>query len=450
MSYLYGDSTPSSLKSNFIEFLGEALDFSVHTLQSANRLQLLAKRIAATKEEADAEITRLEALHVSVATAMERTPKGAPDSPASTCAKAILASATELGQKAAAQAKAKLVVNVTALEAQDAQEREAGERALEGLLRLHDPPAATATVRLVQKGAHYLATRTIGTSFGLEYVMELEIAAPHPFSQVARVDRFVSPLEIQAPESGGWVRKEIRHRPQRLEKYYLSEMTFAPGTATLKLRTSSDGANGFDVEIGEQAPRVQIARVGDGGDGTGSFEISETDAAKILELSETLRASAVEVEQTRTRLIEATLDGIAFRQLPNPALLVNRLVDAMAPVVQEIALHSLAPGELILKRLVANHRREEIFVSKAALDQKLAPLSEGTRSKFRALGLTVNVSRLPPPPPPESQPRSLAPVPVPESSVVIAGAGEEDGEGEGEEDQTAAFLLANRSSASSS
>src|SRR5271170_3307792 len=135
MSYLYGDSTPSPLKSNFIEFLGEALDFSVHTLQSANRLQLLAKRIAATKEEADAEITRLEALHVSVATAMERTPKGAPDSPASTCAKAILASATELGQKAAAQAKAKLVVDVTALEAQDAQEREAGERALEALLR---------------------------------------------------------------------------------------------------------------------------------------------------------------------------------------------------------------------------------------------------------------------------------------------------------------------------
>ena len=77
MSYLYGDSTPSPLKSNFIEFLGEALDFSVHTLQSANRLQLLAKRIVATKEEADAEITRLEALHVSVATAMERTPKGA-------------------------------------------------------------------------------------------------------------------------------------------------------------------------------------------------------------------------------------------------------------------------------------------------------------------------------------------------------------------------------------
>ena len=86
MSYLYGDSTPSPLKSNFIEFLGEALDFSVQILQSANRLQILAKRIGATKDDVDAEITRLEALHASVAVAMERTPKGAADSPTATCA----------------------------------------------------------------------------------------------------------------------------------------------------------------------------------------------------------------------------------------------------------------------------------------------------------------------------------------------------------------------------
>jgi hypothetical protein len=439
MSYLYGDSTPSPLKSNFIEFLGEALDFSVQILQSANRLQILAKRIGATKDDVDAEITRLEALQASVAVAMERTPKGAADSPAATCAIAILASATELGQKAAAAAKAKLAVDVAALEAQDGQERDGCERALEALLRLHDPPEATTTVQLVQRGAHYAATRAVETPFGLEYVMELEIASPHPFSQVARIDRFVSPLEIQAPEAGGWVRKEIKHRPQRLEKYYLSEMTFSAGAATLKIRASADGGtNGFDVEIRDEAPRVQIVRMGDPGEGGGAFDLSETDAAKLIELYEALQAPALEVEQNRTRLVEAKVDQRPFRQLSDPSLLVDRLVQAMAPVVQEIAQHSLAPGELILKRLVGDHRREEIFVSKAALDQKLAPLPEPTKSRFFALGLSPSMSRQPPPPPPESRARSI--VPVQEPTVVVSDVEDAD------DDSTAAFLLAGRSS----
>jgi len=77
-------------------------------------------------------------------------------------------------------------------------------------------------------------------------------------------------------------------------------------------------------------------------------------------------------------------------------------------------------------------------VSKASLDEKLSALPEAQRSKFRALGLSVDFSRQPPPPP-ESRPRSLAPTP-PVPSVVVAGA---------EEDESTAFLLHGRSSTGS-
>jgi len=436
MSYLYGDSTPSPLKSNFIQFLSEALDFSVHILESASRIQVLGKRVVAARESADAEVTRLEALRVSVAAAVERTPKGAVESPTSACAKGMLASVTQLVEKAAAQVAATLAADVAAMAAQDAQERQACERALEELVRLHDPPGTIATVHLAQDGAHYAATRRTQSSFGLECVMELEIAAPHAFSQIARVDKFVPHLEIQAPEAGGWIRKEIKSRPQRLEKYYLSEMSFAPSSSTLRLRASVDGgAHGFDVEIREQAPRVQMVRVGDPEEGPGAFDISEADAAKMLALHEKVQAAAIEIGQNRTRLVEVKLDQHTFQELPDPAVLVDRLVGAMAPVVQEIAQHSLAPGELILKRMVGDHRREEIFVSKASLDEKLAPLPEAQRSKFRPLGLSLNVGRQPPPPP-ESRPRSLVPTPLP--TVVVADA---------EEEEPAAFLLHGRPSA---
>ena len=438
MSYLYGDSTPSPLRSNFLQFLGEALDFSVHVLQSASRLQVLGKRIVSARENASTEVSHLEALRANVASAVERAPKGAPESPTSACGKSILASVTDLIEKSAAQVAATLAAEVAALEAQDAEEREGCERALEGLVRLHDPPGTVATVHLVQEGTHYTATRLTQTAFGLECTMDLEIAAPHPFSQVARVDKFVPSLEILAPESGGWLRKEIKNRPQRLEKYYLSEMSFAPGSATVRLRASADGgAQGFDVEFREQAPRVQMTRVGDPEQGPAAFEISEADAAKMLSLHEKLHAAAIEAGQNRTRLVEAKLDQRPFQQIPDPVVLVDRLVAAMAPVVQEIAQHSLSPGELVLKRTVGEHRREEIFVSKASLDEKLRTLPEGQRSKFGALGFSVTFSRQPPPPPPESRARSL--VPTPEPSVVVADAEEEEA--------TAAFLLQGRSSA---
>ena len=436
MSYLYGDSTPSPLKSNFIQFLSEALDVSVHILQSATRIQLLRDRIVAAKGSSEAEVARLEALRVSVANAVERTSKGGAESPTSVCAKGILASVSDLVAKSVAQVAEALAAEVAAMNAEDAQEREACERALEGLVRLHDPPGTIATVRLVQEGAHYMATRKTQTAFGLECVMELEIAAPHPFNQVARVDKFVPHLEIQAPEAGGWLRKEIKDRPQRLEKYYLSEMSFAPGAATLRLRASVDGgAHGFDVEIQEHAPRVQMVRVGDADEGPGAFEISEADAAKMIALYEKLQAAATEAGQNRTRLAETKVDDQAFQEISDPALLVDRLVGAMAPVVQEIAQHSLAPGELILKRMVGEHRREEIFVSKAALEEKLATLSETQRGKFRALGLSAN-GRVPPAP--ESRPKAAAPESIP--SVIVEDAAAEEGE-------AASFLLQARPSA---
>jgi hypothetical protein len=443
MSYLYGDSTPSPLKSNFIQFLGEAIDFSVNALQAAAQLDLLRKRILATKENAEAETTRLEAIGVSVAAAIERTPKGALESPTATCAKAVLVSVTELVEKSALLTAATLATDVAALQVQETEQREACERALEGLLRAHDPPGTTATVHLLagEDGEHYAATRRTQTPFGLECVMELEIAAPHALSQVARVDKFVPHLEIQAPESGGWLRKEIKNRPQRLEKHYLTEMSFAPGASSLRLRASVDaGAHGFDVEVRDTTPRVQIVRIGDASESPASFEISEADAAKMLALHEKLQASALEAGQNRTRLVSASLDQRPFVEVPDPGSFVDRLVGAMAPVVREIAQHSLAPGELVLKRLMGDHRREEIFVSKASLDEKLKVLPEVQRSRFRALGLSAILSQQPPS---EARPKTATlpgplSAPAAEASVVVA---EEE-----EVDVTAAFELQGRPS----
>src|SRR5262245_55650085 len=62
MSYLYGDSTPSPLKVNFLELLRRALDFSVHVLLSAERLKKDEAQLKELQRAADSTMVRLEAL----------------------------------------------------------------------------------------------------------------------------------------------------------------------------------------------------------------------------------------------------------------------------------------------------------------------------------------------------------------------------------------------------
>jgi hypothetical protein len=57
----------------------------------------------------------------------------------------------------------------------------------------------------------------------------------------------------------------------------------------------------------------------------------------------------------------------------------------MAPVVQEIAWRSHSPGELVLRRLLSGDRREEIFLPKSELKQKIEALQESNRALFDPL-----------------------------------------------------------------
>jgi hypothetical protein len=63
----------------------------------------------------------------------------------------------------------------------------------------------------------------------------------------------------------------------------------------------------------------------------------------------------------------------------DPRQVADRLIAVIAPIVREIAVHSPGGTELALKRLAADKRREEVFVSKASLVQKLAPVPERLR-----------------------------------------------------------------------
>ena len=113
------------------------------------------------------------------------------------------------------------------------------------------------------------------------------------------------------------------------------------------------------------------------------------------------------------RVATAQIDDVPLSQHAHPRLLVERLVAAMAPTVREIAAHSLSPGELVLKRLLAGDRREEIFVAKSELAQKLEPLPAALRKVLAPLGIAAEEPEAPARPFRKTMPPPMPPPPPP-------------------------------------
>jgi len=211
-------------------------------------------------------------------------------------------------------------------------------------------------------------------------------------------------MEFHAPEQTGWLKKEVRPRPQKMERFALIEAS-DDGTEVLLRLQAAGGESGFDFRAHLPSSSVNAAKTGT--DMPGPFELSTEDAPKIVSLAKKVREALASLKGER--LEEATFDSGEFKLHPTFRDVVERLTRQMAPMVQEISRHSLTHTELVIRRLLSNERREEIFVTKKTLREKYAPLPPDQRKLFDSFGFDT----LPPPaaePEPEPEPE---PVPAP-------------------------------------
>jgi hypothetical protein len=387
MNYLYGDSTTSQLKSNFLEFLRDALDFCVFVLQADAKIREGRARIRELGEEADRETHRLErfvnAVHSTVATAE----KGAADSPTAKCGERLTQLITETHHQSVEGIRRMLADATAKIEAEESAMRDACVNALALLLAPHDPPETTNVTRLgLLESGHYDATLDGKADPALEWTLELGIPEGHAWSAPMRVDRIAPHLEIRAPQLAGWITKEVKIKPIRIERYVVTEIVEGDDYVTFELRTEATSEIGFDFHVDLGGDKITATRIMAPEDASaGNFEVTAEDKPLLTDLATKLRDSLGGLE--RIPNIVATFEGADFRTLPEYIEIVERLVATMTPIVREIAARSLTPTELILRRPIGNDRREEIFVAKATLREKLNGLPADTRALFDPLQL---------------------------------------------------------------
>jgi hypothetical protein len=391
MSYLFGDSTPSKLEVNYIEFLRDAVEFSVQVLLADQRIATGRTHTRSLEHATVAEVERLQKLGPLVAKAFEGTPLGAADSATARCVASITRSANDLVRAEAIRMRDALDAEIAKRDAVALQEREGCVKALEAFAVKHDLPGMTVDVHLaVSGGVRYAGRARMKTGFGLDAVFDLEIPANGLFDRVVRVERVIERLDVQAPEVGGWLSKGVKQRTQHLEKHHIAELSLGASGGTIKLRVGADGTGpGFDILYAKEAPPVRLQRVGEQeGSADQPFDVDEEDAKKLVALKSKLQAAVGDLARHRRRLVEAWIDGEVMRTHAKPTLLVERLIANVAPVVQEISARSQSPNELVLRRMIGGDRREEIFLSKNELKAKLEPLQDTNRTLFEPLWTT--------------------------------------------------------------
>lgn len=393
MEFLYGDSTPSPLTSNFLEFLRDALDFGVFALHVDDEIAAIHERSRAASRAADEEIQRLETLGRVVTGAVEGVDKGDPESETSRCSTQIATMSAEAVAAAVAAVREKLEARRAELASEEAAQRDACFKALERLLLPHSPPESAAAVRIVcGPDRAYAAWRRGETPFGLQWRVELGIPQQSAFAGDAPMDRLGLHVEVHAPEQAGWIKKEVKLKPQRIDRFVLTEVVDDGRVVTLRLRTEATSEHGLDLDVDLDAKSVAATRVGAKEDpSTGSFDPRPEDTKVLVAVAEKVRAAAEEL--TPTRLVEATLGEKDVREASPYAGLVAKLVALMAPIVHDVARHSLNTTELVLRRLISSERREELFVAKETLREKFTALRPELRSIFGRLGLDT----MPPP-----------------------------------------------------
>ncbi|MEY4551063.1 MAG: hypothetical protein RL685_7258 [Pseudomonadota bacterium] len=421
MSYLYGDSTPFPYDVDYIDLCRHAVDCALQLLSAQHAIGSALTREEAHSQQRNLERGRLSAMSEAVERALgpflnsdsEPTAQAALRTLQS--AKACLEEQRGQGERLATDA---------ASHAQHVIQRagESAHRALEAFLTRQDLPETELGLRLECGSEGYSGEVSIRTPFGVSATFAMRISAESPWGRVRRVGDVLGNLEIHVPQQAGWLSRRVEMAPVKLEKMVISSVRVAGTELELVFRKSANGGPGYRASVELRGTRgVLLSPVDENGSANGEppLTLDGEDGTRMVELAHRVLDSLQGLSGSRGSMRSISLDERPLEQLEWPETVAHRLLAQLAPVAMEIARRSGAPGELVLRRDVGDGRREEIYVTKADLWERLLVLPPERRIPFAALGLSPPLAASPAAPslaapslaepPPSSVPSSLDP-----------------------------------------
>jgi hypothetical protein len=429
MSHVYGDSTPFPYDVDYIDLSRLAVDCAVQLMSAQHAIATSIERAETLGRERRAEVGRINSMSRAVEASLEpfiKSGAALPDRLAQRmleCVKGtVSAELATLEHEAAEQASH--IRNILSRSGESAQ------RALEGFLLRHDLPGSELSLSWSSAGEQsYAATVTVTTPFGIQAVFNLAIPPDHLWSRSRRVTELSPGLEVHFPQQSGWLSKRVEMAPLKLDRLFLSVVKLDATSAEFRLRKSPSSGAGYRVVMSlHDECRVVIQPLADDGvpDGAEPLTLDGADSAQMLSFCSRVLESTSDLSTMRRSMVSVEYDGEVLNPARWPEAVAERLILQLAPVVNEIALRSGAPGELVLRRDIGGGRREEVYVTKAELYEKVLVLPPARRTSFEQLGLydplRVSAAPVPSEPPVPPEPPVREPPPARQSVIYVQGA----------------------------
>ncbi len=384
MGHVYGDSTTFPYDINFVELIRHAVDCGVTLMASQHSIATAVDRSGNFDQLRKQERARLDAMSDAVKLTMT----------------AFMSSQSERMVRTASRvletARAVIESELSSLEGQASGEisntrgtvdraRETSFRAVEAFVLRHDLPNTSVGLRLLAGEESYSGQALVATPFGIEAVFALAIPSAHEWGKIRRVADLSAGTEVRIPQESGWLSKRVAVAAVKLDKLMVTEVALASDRSLITLRKAPRSGSGFQLEVtSDNRPKATLRRLGEDGNPTNDpiIELEGEDEMHAMRLWNRVLDSTHDLAVRRQAMTSATFDGKPLREIDEPQAISNKLINVLAPVVQEIARRSGAPGELVLRRDLGEGRREEIYITKAELHEKVMALPATLRPVF--------------------------------------------------------------------
>lgn len=425
MTHVYGDSTPFPYDVDYIDLSRLAVDCAVQLISAQHAIATALERGESLGQARRSEVARINAMAQSVESGL--SPFVSAGSGADRIAQRMLecvqstASAELATLEHEAAEEASHIRNIVGRSGESAQ------RALEGFLLRHDLPGTELSLSWSAAGEQsYASTVSVKTPFGIQAVFSLAIPPDHLWSRSRRVADLLPGLEVHFPQQAGWLSKRVEMAPLKLDRLFLSVVKLDATSAEFRLRKSPTSGSGYRVLMTtESQRRVVIQPIGEEGvpDSEAPLALDGEDEQQMLTFCARVVASTCDLSTMRRSMVSVDYEGEPLDASRWPEVVAERLIQQLAPVVNEISLRSGAPGELVLRREVGGGRREEVYVTKAELYEKVLVLPPTRRASFEQLGL-YDPLQVVAPLPPASKLHRIAALPASVEVASTSGAAE--------------------------
>ena len=392
MSYLYGDSTTFPYDVDYIDLSRHGVECAMQLLSAQHAIVSALAREEAQSQVRNVDRSRLIKMSEAVESSLGPFLNAESEQVVRAAARALQAAKTALDDE---RAEGDRRANEGATHAQHVIQRasESAHRALETFLSRHDVPETELGLTLSCAGEQgYGGEVAIRSPFGIRATFALRSEAEHGWVRPRRVAELAPGLEIHVPQNSGWISKRVELAPVKLDRLFFNSVRVAGAELELVLTKSASGGSGYRISVDLRGERgVLTTPLNDNGlaDAEPPLTLDGEDAARMLELAQRVIESVQGLTALRGSMRSISLDEQPLEQVEWPETTAHRLLSELAPVVLEISRRSGAPGELVLRRDVGDGRREEIYVTKAELWERLLVLPPERRAAFGALGLTA-------------------------------------------------------------